>query len=118
MSYEQQLLSALEAISVQQANMAKQQAEQAVLQESTCKQLAALASHQETTSAQVAGMQQTLKEIFKELAKEPSGESLKETMEGLLEPLNRSMQQLVTSFNSLADISTQLADRLPPQPKS
>lgn len=94
------VLSALEA-------MSKQQAEQG-------QTLTALCSHQSNLSSQLQVTQGTLNEVLKALSREPSGESLKETMAELLRPLNDNLKGLVASFNKLSEISTSLSDQLPP----
>jgi len=54
--------------------------------------------------------------ILAELSKEPSGESLKDTMAGLLKPLETNLSALAGSFNKLLTVSQTLSAQLPPPP--
>ena len=107
--YETKLLASFTAMSMQQHEQAQQQENQA-------RQLTALAlSHIQTTQALMKISQQQAA-ILAELSKEPNGESLKDTMTELLNPLDANLKGLVESFNNLLTISATLSAQLPAPP--
>ena len=79
--------------------------------------LAALSLSQSQTTAALLTISTQQSAILGALAKEPSGESLESTLKAALQPLESSLDKLVTSFNSLSGISQGLSKQLPPQPK-
>jgi hypothetical protein len=100
--------------------------EQKLLQhlEKQAEQLTQLSVHQRATSEQqkimsseVLKLQNGMSEILQALQKEPSGESLETTLKAALQPLEASLDKLITSFNSLSNISRELSEQLPPQQK-
>ena len=100
--FETRLLASLTAMSEQQADTAEGLARLTASYSQTTQALA-------TISAQQAA-------ILAVLSKEPSGESLKDTMAALLAPLDANLKGLVASFNTLASISSTLSAQLPPPP--
>ena len=96
----------------------------ALSQSQTTQQLTQLSVHQRATSAQqnlisneLLKIQSGMGEVLKALSKEPSGESLESTLKAALQPLETSLDKLITSFNSLSNISRELSKQLPPPPK-
>jgi ATP-dependent exoDNAse (exonuclease V) alpha subunit len=79
-------------------------------------QLTALSLSQSRTTAALLEMSKQQAAILAELSKEPSGESLKDTMAGLLKPLEANLSALVGSFNKLLTVSEALSAQLPSPP--
>lgn len=92
--------------------------EQQLLQhlQSQAEQLAALSVAQQQTSATLLSLSEQQTAILEALQREPSGESLEATLTTALQPLNETMQLLVTSFNKLLTGSEMLSEQLQ-QPK-
>lgn len=121
--YEQTLLASLTAMSMQQAEiagllknhgwalseLAQHQQQTSAHLKNHGKALSALSQHQQSTSMQVEAMHKQMAEILAVLSKEPSGESLKETMQELLQPLNQNLARLAESFDGLQEVASQLS---------
>ena len=86
-----------------------QQGEICRLLDSHGKALSALSTHQQQTSQQVRVMGEQMAAISPALSKEPSGESLRDTMQGLLQPLNQNLARLAASFEGLETAASQLS---------
>jgi Mg2+ and Co2+ transporter CorA len=92
--------------------------EQQLLQhlENQAAQLTALAQSQSQTTQALLTISGQQEAILAELSKEPSDESLKDTMAGLLKPLEANLSGLIESFNKLLTVSSALSAQLPPPP--
>ena len=101
--FETQLLEHLQKQAGQLTAMSEIQAQHGTA-------LSVLSTHQQETSS-------ILKKLCEALQKEPSKDSLEDTLKAALQPLESNLAVLITSFNSLLTVSQTLSDQLPPPPK-